>query len=128
VVGAAALTAYGIAFYANNQSVTESRTTATLVVAAIALWVLVIFARPINWWRGLLVGAMVGAVVTIVAVPPFRSFFALALPSDHVLWQAAVIALVGMVLVELCAQVTRRLDRSAAAPPPAAIEVAPAPR
>jgi cation-transporting ATPase E len=128
VIGAAALTAYGIAFYANNQSVTESRTTATLVVAAIALWVLVIFARPINWWRGLLVGAMVGAVVTIVAVPPFRSFFALALPSDHVLWQAAVIALVGMVLVELCAQVTRRLDRSAGAPPPAAIEVAPAPR
>ncbi|HWW44520.1 MAG TPA: HAD-IC family P-type ATPase, partial [Acidimicrobiia bacterium] len=53
VIGAAALTAYGIAFYANNQSVTESRTTATLVVAAIALWVLVIFARPINWWRGL---------------------------------------------------------------------------
>jgi cation-transporting ATPase E len=128
VVGAAALTAYGIAFYANNQSVTESRTTATLVVAAIALWVLVIFARPINWWRGLLVGAMVGAVVTIVAVPPFRSFFALALPSDHVLWQAALIALIGMALVELCSQVTRRLDRSAAAPPPAAIEATPTPR
>jgi cation-transporting P-type ATPase E len=128
VVGTAALAAYGVAFYANNQPLTESRTTATLVVAAIALWVLVIFARPINWWRGLLVGAMVGAVVTIFAVPPFRSFFALALPSGHVLWQAALIAVVGMVLVELCARVVRRLDHPAAAPAPPTVEAAPARR
>ena len=124
VVGAGALIAYGVAFYGNNQSLTESRTTATLVVAAIALWVLVIFARPINWWRGLLVGAMVAAVAIIVAVPPFRSFFALALPSSNVLWDAALIAAVGMVLVELTSWITRRLDRSATPSVPATIDAA----
>ena len=112
VVGAAALVAYGVAFYGADLSLTESRTTATLVVAAIALWVLVILARPINWWRGLLVGAMILAVATIVAVPAFRSFFALELPTAEVAWQATLIAVVGIVLVELGWRVTRRWDRS----------------
>jgi cation-transporting ATPase E len=130
VVGGAALIAYGVAFYGNNQSLTESRTTATLVVAVIALWVLVVFARPINWWRGLLVAAMIAAVATIVAVPAFRSFFALELPSGHVLWPAALIAAVGVVLVELTWRVTRLLDREArvAAPATASVEGAPARR
>ncbi|HEV2310568.1 MAG TPA: HAD-IC family P-type ATPase [Acidimicrobiia bacterium] len=120
VVGGAALIAYGVAMYGNHQTLSESRTTATLVVAVIALWVLVVFARPINWWRGLLVAAMVVAVASIVAVPSFRTFFALALPSGEVLWQAALISAVGAVLVELIWRVTRLLERTAvkAAPPP----------
>jgi cation-transporting ATPase E len=127
VVAGGALIAYGVAFYGNNQSLTESRTTATLVVAVIALWVLVVFARPINWWRGLLVAAMIAAVATIVAVPAFRSFFALDLPSGHVLWQAALIAAVGVVLVEFIWRFTRVLDRGAlgAAPATASGEGAP---
>jgi cation-transporting P-type ATPase E len=100
VVGSCALAAYGVAFYAEHRSLTESRTTATLVVATIALWVLVILARPVNWWRGLLAVLMVLSVVTIVAVPFFRSFFALSLPPAGVLGEAAVIAAVGIVLVE----------------------------
>ncbi|HEY6318095.1 MAG TPA: HAD-IC family P-type ATPase [Acidimicrobiia bacterium] len=114
VVGAAALIAYAVAFYGAHQSLTQSRTTATLVVAAIALWVLVILARPLNWWRGLLVVSMVGAVAIIFAVPAFRSFFALALPSSQVMWQAVLIAGVGSVLVEVAWRATRLFDR----PPP----------
>jgi len=101
VVGSCALAAYGVAFYANHRPLAESRTAATLVVVAIALWVLVILARPINWWRGLLALLMVLSVVTIVAVPTFRSFFALSLPPAEVLGEAAAIAGVGVVLVEL---------------------------
>jgi cation-transporting ATPase E len=111
VVGSCALAAYGVAYYANHRSVTESRTTATLVVAAIALWVLIILARPINWWRGLLALAMVLSVVTIVVVPSFRSFFALSLPPAGVLGEAAAIALVGIVLVELEWRTSRFLQR-----------------
>ncbi len=102
VIGTGAMIAYGITFYANNRSLTESRTSATLVVAALGLWVLLILARPLNWWRGLLALGMVFAVALIVAVPAFRSFFALSLPPAHVLAQLAVIVAVGMVLVELC--------------------------
>ncbi|HEV3451659.1 MAG TPA: HAD-IC family P-type ATPase [Acidimicrobiia bacterium] len=123
VVGSGALAAYGVAYYAEHASLTESRTTATLVVAAIALWVLVILARPVNWWRGLLALTMVLSVVTIVAVPSFRSFFALALPPGRVLGEAAAIAAVGIVLVELGWRTTRFVagrhdgSRTAAAAP-----------
>ena len=116
VVGAAALLAYGVTFYGAHQPLTQSRTAATLVVAAIALWVLVILARPLNWWRGLLVASMVGAVAIIVAVPAFRSFFALALPTGQVVWQLVLIAGVGMVLVEVGWRVARLFDHPPASP------------
>ena len=121
VIAAAAMVAYGITFYANNRSLTEARTSATLVVAAIALWVLVILARPMNWWRGLLVVSMVLSVATIVAVPAFRSFFALSLPPAHVLAQLAVIAAIGMLLVEVGWRASRFVvsRRAAAGPVPA---------
>ena len=47
----------------------EARTTATLVLIAVGLWVLVIQARPFNWWKTLLVASMVGAVALIMVVP-----------------------------------------------------------
>jgi hypothetical protein len=61
--------------------------------------------------------------VTIVAVPSFRSFFALALPPGRVLGEAAAIAAVGIVLVELGWRTTRFVagrhdgSRTAAAAP-----------
>ena len=130
VVGTGALVAYGIAFYARHCSLAESRTTATLVVVVIALWVLVVLARPINWWRGLLVGAMILSVAVILAVPFLRSFFALALPPADVLAWAAGIALVGVVLVELIWRTNGLLGGQpvAPAPPPVPGARGPAPR
>jgi cation-transporting ATPase E len=101
VTGAAGLLTYGLAFYAHNLTVTESRTAAALVVIVIALWILAILARPIDWWRGLLVVAMVLSVATILAVPAFRQFYALALPSGTMLAEGAAIAVIGIVLIEL---------------------------
>jgi cation-transporting P-type ATPase E len=107
--GAAALVAYWLAFYAEGLSLTASRTTATIVVIVIALWILVILARPINWWRGLLVAAMVISVATILAVPFFRDFYALELPPLRVAGEAAVIAMAGIVLIELGWRATRHV-------------------
>jgi cation-transporting P-type ATPase E len=120
VVGSCALAAYGVARYTEDLTLKQSRTAATLVVAAVALWVLVLLARPINWWRGLLAFSMVLAVLTIVAVPSFRTFFALALPPARVGAEAAVIAGVGIVLVELGWRTSRLVGRRRAkAPQPA---------
>ena len=116
IIGVAALVAYGLTFYTNNQSLLEARTSATLVVAAIALWVLVILARPINWWRGLLVLAMVLAVATIVAVPAFRSFFALSLPPSTVLAELAGVVVAGIVLVEAGWRASRVVEARHATP------------
>jgi cation-transporting ATPase E len=101
VTGAAGLLTYGLAFYADNLSLSESRTAAALVVIVIALWILAILARPINWWRGLLVVAMVLSVATILAVPAFRQFYALAFPAGTILAEGAAIAVIGIVLIEL---------------------------
>src|SRR5207344_2323715 len=63
VAAAAALIAYGIARYGHDLSTREVRTTSALVLIAVALWVLVLQARPFNWWKTLLVASMVGAVI-----------------------------------------------------------------
>ncbi|HEX4778455.1 MAG TPA: HAD-IC family P-type ATPase, partial [Acidimicrobiia bacterium] len=62
----------------------EARTTATVVLLSFGLWVLYILARPLNWWRALLLGAMVLSFVVALAVPWLQDFYALDLPPAHV--------------------------------------------
>jgi cation-transporting ATPase E len=101
VAGTAALVAYGIARYGHDLPTREVRTTSALVLIAVALWVLVIQARPFNWWKTLLVASMVGAVVLILVIPPLRDFYAVQLPPADVLGEAAIVAGVAIVLLEV---------------------------
>ena len=101
VAAGAAMVSYGVACYGYDLSVLESRTTATLVLVAVGLWVLVLQARPFNWWKTLLVGAMVGAVAVIMAVPWLRDFYALKLPPPEVVAEGALIAGASIVLLEI---------------------------
>jgi cation-transporting ATPase E len=101
VAGTAALVAYGIARYGHDLPTREVRTTSALVLIAVALWVLVIQARPFNWWKTVLVASMVGAVALIMVVPAFRDFYAVQLPPAEVLGEAAIVAGVAIVLLEV---------------------------
>jgi cation-transporting ATPase E len=101
VAGTAALVAYGIARYGHDLPTREIRTTSALVLIAVALWVLVIQARPFNWWKTILVASMVGAVVLILVVPAFRDFYAVQLPPAQVLGEAAIVAGAAIVLLEV---------------------------
>jgi cation-transporting ATPase E len=106
IAGAAALVAYGIARYGHDLPTREVRTTSALVLIAVGLWVLVIQARPFtpirkNGWKALLVAAMIGAVILILVVPPFRDFYAVQLPPARVLGEAAIVAGVAIVLLEV---------------------------
>jgi cation-transporting ATPase E len=101
VAGSAALVAYGIARYGHDLPTREVRTTSALVLIAVALWVLVIQARPFNWWKTILVASMAGAVVLILVVPAFRDFYAVQLPPADVLGEAAIVAGVAIVLLEV---------------------------
>jgi cation-transporting ATPase E len=108
VAAVAALTAFGWAYYVEDLVLREARTCSTLALCAVGLWVLVCLARPFNWWRTVLVAAMVGAVVLIVVVPPLRDFYALRIPSGVVL--AEMIAVCGLAVagIEAVWQVSRR--------------------
>ncbi len=69
----AGLVAFGASFitywyvrFQEDLSLREARTTAALVLVAVGLWVLVLLARPFNWWKALLVGSMAGCVAVIL--------------------------------------------------------------
>ena len=79
----------------------ESRTTATLVLVMLGLWVLGVLCRPWTWWKEGLVAAMALGLVLIVVVPFFRDFFALDLPQISILLQTVAISGAGIVLMEL---------------------------
>ena len=101
VAFAATMVSYGVARFGHDLVLIEARTTATLVLIAVGLWVLVIQARPFNWWKTLLVGSMVAAMALTLAIPGLRDFYALQLPPNDVLVEAAIIAGVAIALLEV---------------------------
>jgi cation-transporting ATPase E len=107
IAAGAALVAYAIARYGHDLSKREIRTTSALVLIAVGLWVLVIQARPFNWWKALLVAAMASSVAVILLFPPLRDFYAVELPPAQVLLEAAGVAVVAIVLLEVAFRVSR---------------------
>ncbi len=83
-----------------GSSIQESRTTATLILAAIGLFALGIVSRPLVPWKKGLLGAMSALLVLSMALPPLRDFFALDLPRAVVLLSAVgIVAVTGVAMV-----------------------------
>jgi cation-transporting ATPase E len=111
VAGLASLVTYWFTRFEEDLTLKESRTTTALVLVAIGLWVLVILARPFNWWKALLVGSMAGSVALILLIEPLSDFYALELPDVRVLGQAALIAVAGILLLEIGWRASHRIGR-----------------
>ena len=79
----------------------EVRTTSALVLIAVALWVLVIQARPFNWWKTCSSRRWSARSRSSWSVPAFRDFYAVELPPAEVLGEAAIVAGVAIVLLEV---------------------------
>ncbi len=102
VIGAAAYVGYRATRLLEAGARTdEARTTATLVVLIISLYVLLVLARPLAGWKLALVVAMAGIVVLIVAIPPLGHGVFLLDVTPLRLAIAAVVGGAGAVLVEL---------------------------
>ena len=99
VAAAATYLIYLVAREAEQTSLREARTICTLVLFAIALWVLAIIARSRASRSTWLVPTMASGLALVLAVPKFRDFFALAIP-DPVLLLAGVgaVALAGLAI------------------------------
>ena len=100
VAAATTMAAYGLARAESGVSQTEARTTATITLFLVALWVLAILARPTNPWRAGLVLSMGASFVVIMSVPWFRDFFALNPPPNELLLSAVAIAAAGGFVIE----------------------------
>jgi cation-transporting P-type ATPase E len=101
VAASATFSSYAIARNIQDVSLTEARTTATLVLLVVGLWVLAILARPITPFRAALVGAMVGIFVLVLALPRAREFYALNLPPADALVGGIIIAGSAIALLEV---------------------------
>ncbi len=101
VAAAATFSGYALAREQPGVDLYEARTTATLVLFLVALWVLGMLARPYTAFRRLLVGSMVAAFLVVLAVPAIRSFFALHLPPVVVLLAGVGTAAIACAVLEL---------------------------
>jgi cation-transporting P-type ATPase E len=101
VAAACTIAAYALARSESGVSQTEARTTATITLFLVALWVLAILARPTNPWRAGLVLAMAGAFAVIMATPGLREFFALNPPRGELVLAAIGIAAAGGFVIEM---------------------------
>lgn len=96
-VGALAALATGAAYeLVTNEGIPliERRTTATMVLAAIGMFALIIVTRPMTTANKWLVGSMFGILFIVFASPAFKSFFELQLPS-----QVIVLAAIGIIAI-----------------------------
>jgi cation-transporting P-type ATPase E len=101
VAAAATFGAYAIARAHDDVPLEEARTTAALVLITIGLWILVILARPFTLWRTVLVASMVGLFALTLSWPFARDFYALELPPEAVVAEAALIAVGAAVFLEV---------------------------
>jgi len=116
-------TAYAVA-RSDDVGSKEARTVAFIALLIVALYVLVILARPFTRFRAVLVLAMIGGSVAILLLPPLRDFFDLKIPSEESLAIAIGCAVAGCVAIELATrrirETTRRNEELEGPEPPAA--------
>jgi cation-transporting ATPase E len=99
VATAATFTGYWLS-EVEGTTITESRTMATLILAAIGLFALGIVSRPLVPWKKGLISAMAGLLVLSMSLPFLRGFFALDLPRPVVLLSGVgIVGLTGLVMV-----------------------------
>jgi len=93
--------AYLMARAQSDVSLEQARTVAVITLFLVALWVLVILARPLNVWRILLIAAMGVAFLGALRIPWVRDYFDLVMPSGIVVAACIGIAAVGAGVLEI---------------------------
>jgi cation-transporting ATPase E len=99
VAAAASFSAYALAVADPAVSPSEERTTATVVVAAVGLWLLVRLVRPLGSGRRALIMTMAAGLLAAVVVPPFRAFFDLDLPRPTI--SLAALGIIALAILSL---------------------------
>jgi magnesium-transporting ATPase (P-type) len=102
VTGVAAYLGYSLTRVLDpTAGVAGGRTTATITVLIVSLWVLVVLARPLAGWKLLLVASIAGLVAVIIAVPALATDIFLLYPTPLRLGIAAALGAGGALMVEL---------------------------
>ena len=113
--GAAAFVSYYLARLAPGATLPTEQTSAMITLFTASLAVLLLVARPLVWWKSVLVGTMAGLFVLAMVLPAGRKFFQLQFGA----WQQTAasfgVAVVAAVLLELLWRWSRAKEAEAAA-------------
>ncbi|WP_246649684.1 HAD-IC family P-type ATPase [Nonomuraea coxensis] len=105
---AAVLVSFWLA-HRGDSTLVQDQTSAVITLFLATWWVLVLIARPLTWWRVLLVGSMAVAFGLGLSLPFVRDFFALE-PGNLVKDLTAVgVAVVAAVLISAAVKVAGTL-------------------
>ncbi|WP_433445536.1 HAD-IC family P-type ATPase [Nonomuraea sp. CA-141351] len=97
------------AAHSGTSTLVEDQSAAVITLFLTTWWVLVLIARPLNWWRIALVGAMAAAFAIGLTMPFVRQFFALE-PGDVSNGLTAVgISVVAAVMISVAVKVAGTL-------------------
>jgi len=107
VAATSTFVAYLVARDQAGVSLDEARTIAVITLFLVAMWVLVILARPLNLWRISLIVTMGAAFLGALLIPWVRDYFALVVPSAAVVIEAVVFAAIGAGVLEVGWRFTR---------------------
>ena len=111
VVSPVAPLSYSVLANAQGVDTAQLRTGSTLILAIVGLWILAVLARPITAIKGVVIGAMMVALVLVYTVPIVGEFLGFSDPGPIVAALVAVIAGTSIVLIEAIRLVHRRLIR-----------------
>ena len=113
--GAAAFVSYYLARLAPGATLPTEQTSAMITLFTASLAVLLLVARPLVWWKSVLVGTMAGLFVLVTVLPAGRKFFQLQFGA----WQQTVlsfgVAVVAAVILELLWRWSQAKEAEAAA-------------
>ncbi|MCW2676753.1 MAG: ctpE [Modestobacter sp.] len=118
IIGAAAYASYAAARGLDpGAGVAGARTTATVVVLIVAMWTVVILARPLVAWKLALIASLVVVVVAVLLIPALGNGIVLLEVTPGALLIAAPIGVVAAALVEVAERLaTAIVNRRARAP------------
>ena len=101
VAAVATFAAYALAVNEPNVSISEERTVATVVIAAIGLWILARLAQPLTASRRGLIAAMAAGLAIVMLLAPVRLVFDLDFPRPIVAISAVGIIALAFLSLEL---------------------------
>lgn len=86
----------------------QAGTAVLLALIVMGLWVLGIVARPLNWWKVILLAGCVGGYLVIFLVPPLRELLILHTGNLKLMLTGLAVGAGGAVLIEVVHQIAAR--------------------
>ncbi|MBD3752162.1 MAG: HAD-IC family P-type ATPase [Micrococcales bacterium] len=108
VVVGAGLTFYTLGAQSLGVDEQQMRTGATILLAIVGIWILTVLSRPINRYKGIVIGAMFIGLVLIFSIPLATEFFQLVDPGEDAAYLLTVVIVSTIGGIEIVRFIHRR--------------------